>query len=407
MKRHEQRTKLSSVFLSEGYHQRLNLHSIFISLIRQHLFLMIEYRKVGNTDYMDIEEEDMSNLVYDKERVEKTLDALVERTMRMDMTWDWPCGVAYYGISVAYETTKNEKFLNLMKDRVDEYIELGLPNWTVNTCAMGHCMITLYEATGDEKYWDIAMSKVDYLRNHALRFADNVLQHTVSVNNDFPEQAWADTLFMAAFFLLRVGVKLKDEAIIDDALNQYYWHIQYLQNKDTGFWYHGYNNITKDHMSGFYWGRANAWAAYTMSQVGKILPEAYLYPKFLEIVGSLNEQLASLKMVQTENGLWRTILDDPESYEEVSASCGIAAAMVSKGNPLHIKYINRSIEGVLNQITADGRVENVSGGTAVMKDREGYRTISKSWIQGWGQGLALAFLASILEYDKTRSDGAL
>ena len=49
----------------------------------------------------------------------------------------------------------------------------------------------------------------------------------------------------------------------------------------------------------------------------------------------------------------------------------------------------------------------VSGGTAVMKDREGYRGISRDWIQGWGQGLALAFLSGVLNYDKMRSDGAL
>ncbi len=350
----------------------------------------------------------MAGLEFDKKEIETLVDKIVTRTMRMDMTWDWPCGVAYYGISKAYEATKNEKYLNLMKERVDKYMELGLPEvWTVNTCAMGHCLITIYEATGDEKYWDIVMSKVDYLRNEALRFGDSVLQHTVSANNDFPEQAWADTLFMAAFFLLRVGVKLKEEALIEDALNQYYWHIQYLQNEDTGLWYHGYNNINKDHMSGFYWGRANCWAAYTMSQVGVVLPEAYLYPKFLEIVGSINEQLSALKMLQTENGLWRTILDDEESYEEVSASAGIAAAMITKGNPLHIEYINKSIKGMIANVSEDGRVMNVSGGTAVMKDREGYCNISKKWIQGWGQGMALAFFAGVLNYDNSRNDGAL
>ncbi|MFR8758684.1 MAG: glycoside hydrolase family 88 protein, partial [Clostridium sp.] len=88
-----------------------------------------------------------------------------------------------------------------------------------------------------------------------------------------------------------------------------------------------------------------------MSQVAHILPQCYLYPKYLEIVGSLNEQLAVLKTLQTENGLWRTILDDPESYEEVSASAGIAAAMVLKGNPLHIKYINKAITGILENIS--------------------------------------------------------
>ena len=348
----------------------------------------------------------MAGLIYNREVIEGLTDKIVERTMRMDMPWDWPCGVAYYGISKAYEVTGNEKYLKLMKDRIDEYLELGLPVWTVNTCAMGHCLITLYEATGDERYWEVVMSKVDYLRNHALRFGDRVLQHTVSENNDFPEQAWADTLFMAAFFLLRVGVKLKDEDVIADALNQYYWHIKYLQDPDTGLWYHGYNNIDKSHMSGFCWGRANAWAAYTMSQVGRILPECYLYPIYMDVAGSLDEQLAALKLLQTENGLWRTILDDEGSYEEVSASCGIAAAMAAKGNPLHIKYINKSIPGIIQNIGPDGRVLNVSGGTAVMKDREGYRNISKDWIQGWGQGLALAFFAEILGFENSGSDGA-
>ena len=349
----------------------------------------------------------MAGLNYNKAEMEEAIDRIVERTMRMDMPWDWPCGVAYYGISKAYEVTKNEKYLNLMKERVDEYIELGIPYGTVNICAMGHCCITLYEATEDARYWDIVMDKVKYLRTEALRFGENVLQHTVSAKNDFPEQAWADTLFMAAYFLLRVGVKQNDAELIDDALNQYYWHIKYLQDPDTGLWYHGYNNITRDHMSGFYWGRANAWAAYTMSQVNSVLPECYLYPKFMDIAGSLNEQLATIKTLQTENGLWRTILDDSDSYEEVSASAGIAAAMIAKGNPLHIKYINKSISGLLAQISPDGRVMNVSGGTAVMKDRDGYRNISRDWIQGWGQGLALAFFAGVLNYENMRSDGAL
>ena len=186
-----------------------------------------------------------------------------------------------------------------------------------------------------------------------------------------------------------MGVLLKDEQLIDDALNQYYWHIKYLQDPESGLYYHGYNNITGDNMSGIKWGRANAWAAYTMSQVGIRLPQCFLYPKFLDVVGSLNDQLAALKLYQTENGLWRTIVDDETSYEEVSASAGIAAA-----------------QQVAN-VSPDGRVLNVSGGTAVMKDADGYRCISRDWIQGWGQGLALAFFAGVLNYDNVRSDGAL
>jgi rhamnogalacturonyl hydrolase YesR len=278
-------------------------------------------------------------LNYDKAQLEAAVDKVAERTMNMDMTWDWPCGVAYYGITEAYEATGNKKYLDMVKERVDELISLGLPDFTVNTCAMGHVLLTLYKETGDETYKKIIDDKLDYLTNHALRFGDHVLQHTVSANNDFPEQCWADTLFMAAFFMLRAGVMFERPELVEDALNQWYWHIQYLQNERTG--------------------------------------------------------------------LWRTILDDPESYEEVSASAGIAAAMVLKGNPLHIKYINKAITGILENISEDGKVMNVSGGTAVMKDREGYRSISKRWIQGWGQGMALAFFSTVLNYEKFTGDGAL
>lgn len=350
----------------------------------------------------------MLKLEYDKKQIEDVVDRIVKKTMNMDLTWDWPCGVAYYGIGEAYEKTGKREYLELLKERVDELIDLGLPKvWTVNACAMGHCLITLYNAVKERKYYDILMSKVEYISRDALRFGDNVLQHTVSADNDFPEQAWCDTLFMAAFFLLRVGVMNQDEALIDDALNQYYWHIRYLQNPGSGLWYHGYSNIGGNHMSGIYWGRANAWAAFTMAQVGGILPRCYLYPKYVDVAGSLNEQLAALKTLQTQDGLWRTVLDDPDSYEEVSASAGIAAAMLVRGNPLHSKYINRSIRGILKNVSEDGKVMNVSGGTAVMRDREGYRGIPKAYIQGWGQGLALAFFSTLLISDEIAKDGAL
>ncbi len=325
------------------------------------------------------------------------LGRVVDYTFGMDLTWDWPGGVAYYGVSRAFEVTGEQAYLERMAAWVDEYIEAGLPVWTVNTCAMGHMLLTLYEQTNDQKYLDLIVSKVDYLENKALRFGDRVLQHTVSAKNDFPEQAWADTLFMAAYFLLRVGVNLGEKRLIDDALHQFFWHINYLQDEDAGLWYHGYNHINKDHMSGIYWARANAWAAYTMSRAARGVPEGYLYPPMMHIWSSLRDQLAALKKLQKEDGLWGTVLDYPEAYGEVSATCGIAAAMVTQHNPLHAKYVQKALDGVIANISSNGRVMNVSGGTAVMNDIAGYIGIDRKWAQGWGQGLALALLAAVIE----------
>lgn len=339
----------------------------------------------------------MNNLNHTQPELLEIMDRVAAYTLDMDLIWDWPCGVAYYGVARAWQASGKQAYLDRLIAWTDEYIAAGLPVWTVNACAMGHMLLTLYQATGEQKYLDIINAKLDYLRQKAPRFGEGVLQHTVSANNDFPEQCWADTLFMAAYFMLRAGVLLDDRTLTLDALNQYYWHIHYLQNPDTGLWYHGYNNICGDHMSGFYWGRANAWAAYTMSRVNKVLPQAYLYPPFMDVDCSLRDQLAALRRLQGGDGLWRTLLDDPEAYGEVSATAGIAAAMVTLGNPLHKKYVVRALDGVLDNIAENGRVLNVSGGTAVMNDRAGYLGVPKKWAQGWGQGLALTLLAAVLE----------
>ncbi len=332
-----------------------------------------------------------------REQLLSVTEAVAKKTMTMDLTWEWPCGVAYYGLCCVYGLTGNGEYLDFLVRWTEKYKQLGLPEWNVNTCAMGHAMLSLYEATGDEQYMEIVRSKAEYLEKRALRFGERVLQHTVSSADDFPEQCWADTLFMAAFFLLRAGVLEKDEALIQDALNQYYWHIQYLQNRESGLWYHGYSHKADSHLSGIYWGRANAWAAYTMAQVKKQLSEWYLYPQCMEVECSLRDQLAALKFLQSEKGLWRTILNDETSYEEISATCGIAAAMIDNGNPLHREYVDRALAGVLENIAPDGRVLGVSGGTAVMRDADGYKKVPRGWSQGWGQGLALAFLTAYIK----------
>lgn len=141
-----------------------------------------------------------------------------------------------------------------------------------------------------------------------------------------------------------------------------------------------------------------------MSRAARLVPEGYLYPPMMHIWSSLRDQLAAIKKLQKEDGLWGTVLDYPVAYGEVSATAGIAAAMVMQGNPLHAKYVRKALDGILGNITENGRVANVSGGTAVMNDIEGYLRIDRKWAQGWGQGLTLAFLAAVIETAKTEEE---
>ena len=35
----------------------------------------------------------MLKLEYDKKEIEEVIDKIVKKTMNMDLTWDWPCGM--------------------------------------------------------------------------------------------------------------------------------------------------------------------------------------------------------------------------------------------------------------------------------------------------------------------------
>ncbi|MCC3355880.1 glycoside hydrolase family 88 protein [Bacillus sp. REN16] len=337
----------------------------------------------------------MPQLVLEDNKICQAIDQVIERTINMDFGWDWPGGVAFYGIAEAYEATGEDKYLQFVKNWVDEELEDGLPKLTVNASSIGHILLTLYKATNDEKYIEHATKMAEFLLHDAERFDDGVLQHTVNGDKyHFPEQAWVDTMFMAGYFLLRIGHLLDREDFFNFGLKQYHGHERFLQDDDTNLYYHGWDNLAQNHMSSIFWARGNGWAAYTMARALELIEVQH--PSYMIIADSLRDQLSALVRLQSETGLWHTIVDDPSSYLETSGSAGIAAALLTRGK-LYNKYIQRSIHGILGKIKEDGSVMGVSSGTAVMFDANGYKEVPFKRVQGWGQGLALAFLSQVLK----------
>lgn len=336
----------------------------------------------------------MPPLTFDEQEIRQAIDRVVDRTFGMDFNWDWPGGVAFYGICEAYEATGKTEYMDRLQAWVDEQLEDGLPKLSVNGVSIGHSLISLYRYTEDERYLNIARQMAEYLTHEAPRFGDGIFQHTVnSVEYQFPEQAWVDTMMMAGLFLVRMGHLLSEDGYLRDGIKQYHGHERLLQDAETNLYYHGWDNVAKNHMSGIYWARGNSWAALTMA---KALPLIHVAdPAYMIIDGSLRDQLSALVRLQGEDGMWHTVLDDPTSYTETSGSAGIAVGLLSRGS-LYNKYVNRATAGILSRIKADGSVTGVSAGTAVMFDADGYKGVSHKRVQGWGQGLVLAFLADLL-----------
>ncbi|MFC4600143.1 glycoside hydrolase family 88 protein [Cohnella hongkongensis] len=342
----------------------------------------------------------MPQLRFDEDQVRDAIDRIVRRTFRMDFPWDWPAGVAFYGVSCAYEATAEPLYLQWLQQWMDDRLADGLPRLSVNGVSLGHSLLGLYEATGEQRYADTAIVLAEYLQHEAVRFADGIFQHTVhDTANVFPKQAWVDTLMMAGLYLLRIGRLLGRDDWLADGLRQFHGHERLLQDPITHLYYHGWDDIGQNHMSAVYWARGNAWAALTMARALEHVDVSE--PSYMMIEDSLRDQLSALVRLQSDEGLWHTVLDDPDTYVETSGSAGIAAALLSKGD-LYNKQLNRAIPELLKQVLADGSVMNVSAGTAVMNDVSGYKATARKRVQGWGQGLALVFFSDLLKTARPR-----
>ena len=122
-------------------------------------------------------------------------------------------------------------------------------------------------------------------------------------------------------------------------------------------------------------------------------------------------QVNALLPLQAPSGAWRTLLDDPSSYEEISATAGFGYGLLKGyrlglGTPAWRAAGLRALEAVLSNIDEAGTVLNVSYGTRMGHDLQFYRDIP---IQptGYGQALAILCLSEALHHVERRGGGGM
>jgi len=114
----------------------------------------------------------------------------------------------------------------------------------------------------------------------------------------------------------------------------------------------------------------------------------------------LEAQVDALAGLQDDGGLWHTLLDDPDSYVEASATAGIAYGIlkaVRKGylGPEHAAVAEKAVRAVIANISDDGELQQVSFGTGMGSDLDFYRNIPRTSMP-YGQAMAILCLAEYL-----------
>lgn len=318
--------------------------------------------------------------------------------------WDWSIGVAFYGIAQAYEVSPHAGWFEEMQRWIDAKIDGGMKNVCVNSTMPLHAVLSLRERLLDDPKYERICERYDrYLMQEQKRTPSGAIPHFMSAGGAAAE-IWADTLFVSVIYLARRGAALGEKSYVREAVKQLVLHMAKLRDESSKLYFHGWDDVASKPL-GFLWGRGNAWVTSAAVDILQYEPEDTQEKRLA--VGMLNEQLDALACLQDESGMWRTVLDRPDSYLETSVTAGVAYGIL-KGIRLGLvdeKFkpaAERAVAAVLANVDAEGNVLGGSSGTAVQADLEGYRTIPLQ-VTAFTQGLGLLAVAEWIRSERTKA----
>ena len=314
--------------------------------------------------------------------------------------WEWPQGVQLFGLWKLYEKEKNSAYLDILEKYYKDRLADSLPARNVNTTTPMLALSYLAEYTGNKAYMDLCADWAKWIMEEMTRTEERGLQHIV-VDRPNTGELWDDTLFVAVLFLANMGRILRRNDYLEEAAYQFMIHTKYLADKKTGLWFHGFTFEGRHNFVNALWARGNCWITMAIPIFLEIARPSAAVFNFLQ--STLEQQVKALIPLQDKSGLWHTVLPDPSSYLETSATSGFGYGIL-KGihdRILPEKYrsaAEAALEATINQIDENGVVQNVSAGTPMGRDSvDFYKNISIRPMP-YGQSLALLILIESLGY---------
>ncbi len=312
--------------------------------------------------------------------------------------WDWEIGVGVYGLYRHAEATGDAGLIAALAEWYDWQIGRGLPPRQVNSTAPMLALACLIDHV-DRPDWEALVTDwANWLLDGLARTEDGGFQHVVKERANEGE-LWDDTLFMTCLFLARAGKRLNRPDWIEEAVYQFLVHARYLADPKTGLWYHGWTFEGRHNFAGAFWARGNSWVTIAIPELIAMVPD--LPPATRRhLCAVLRAQVDRLAALQGAGGFFHTLLDDPASPIEASATAGIAYG-VSRAIELGLlgaRYramSERARAAVLTCIGPDGIVSHVSDGTPMGHTLEFYRQIPDIPAP-YGQALTMLMLVDAI-----------
>lgn len=276
--------------------------------------------------------------------------------------WNYIDGCMITALLSLYEMTGNERYFTFAKDFVDYFVQ---PDGTIRTYDVTEYnldnintasnLFFLYDKTGDEKY-KLALDHVRTQLDTMPRTKEGSFWH----KDIYPNQVWLDGLYMAEPFYMRYETKFRKMEKCSDVIHQFKNVEKYMKDPKTGLYYHGYDESREmywaDPVTGCspnFWLRSLGWFSLALTETAQACDEALYYEKRY-LIGLLEKLADALQPFQDETGMFYQVPDKKDAegnYLETSGTALIAYAILKAVRlgfiaPRYAKMAEKAFDGI-------------------------------------------------------------
>jgi unsaturated rhamnogalacturonyl hydrolase len=182
------------------------------------------------------------------------------------------------------------------------------PEAHVDFRVFGSVPLEIFMQTRDRRFLDLGRS-----------FADSQWATTTPDGITTEARYWIDDMYMITAVQVQAYRATGDRRYVDRTAKAMVAYLDKLQ-QPNGLSFHASD-------SPFYWSRGNGWMAAGSAELLRSLPADH--PARPRILDGYRKMMATLLRYQGQDGLWRQLIDRPESWPETSGTGMFAFAMVT------------------------------------------------------------------------------
>ena len=287
----------------------------------------------------------------------------------------YPEVCAWYGALTFAKEGKQEDLTKKLLERADPLLGeesrlIPNPNHVDNN-VFGGLVAELFLQTQDKRYLEISRRFADQQWEplpETLQKLGDISRERMNQGLSWQTRFWIDDMYMITMAQAQAFRATGEQKYIDRAAKEMIAYLKEIQ-EPNGLFHHA-DDVP------FFWGRGNGWMAAGMTELLRSLPENHAdRPAILQ---GYQKMMATLRECQGKDGMWRQLIDDPESWPETSCTGMFTFALISGvkngwlDEETYGPVARKGWIAVTGYINSNGEVREVCIGTNKKNSREHY-----------------------------------